>query len=123
MIEIQTLSPNAFRLTPSGKITEDDFSRLAPTIDAAIAEHGSIRLMIDASGFQGWDSFAAFERHAGFIRAHQRKVERLAVVTGHDWQEWLVDAMRMVLHPEARAFAKGQEADALQWLLAVVVCD
>ena len=118
MIEIQTLSPNAFRLTPSGKITEDDFSRLSPTIVAAIAEDGSIRLMIDASSFQGWDGFAAFERHAGFIRAHQRKVERLAVVTGHDWQEWLVDAMRTVLHPEARAFAKGQEADALQWLLA-----
>ena len=40
------------------------------------------------------------------------------MVTGHDWQEWLVDTMRMFIHPEAKAFAKGQEADALQWLLA-----
>ncbi len=118
MIEVQTLSPNSFKITPSGKLTEDDFTRLAPPIDAAIAEHGQIRLMIDASGFRGWDSFAAFERHAGFVRSHQRKVERLAVVTGHDWQEWLVDTMRMVLHPDARAFARGSEAEALQWLLA-----
>ena len=118
MIEVQTLSPNAFRLTPSGKLMEDDFSRLAPPIDAAIAEQGQIRLVIDASGFRGWESFAAFERHAGFVRAHQRKVERLAVLTGHDWQEWVVDTMRLFLHPEARAFAKDREAEALQWLLA-----
>ena len=119
MIRLELLSSNAFRLAPSGKLTEDDFGGLAPMIDAAIAEHGEIRLMIDASGFRGWDSFAAFERHAGFVRARQRKVEWLAVLTGHDWQEWLVDTMRMFLHPEARAFAKGQEADALRWLLAV----
>jgi len=118
MIAIESVSPNAFRLAPSGKLTEDDFARLTPTIDAAIAEHGQVRLMIDASGFRGWDSFAAFQRHAGFVRAHQRKIERLAVVTGHDWQEWLVDTMRMFLHPEARAFPKDREADALQWLLA-----
>jgi len=117
MIEVQTLSKNAFKLTPSGKLTEDDFSRLEPPIDAAIAEHGAIRLMIDASGFRGWESFAAFERHAGFVRAHQRKVERLAVLTGHDWQEWVVDTMRMFLHPEARAFARDREAEALEWLL------
>ena len=118
MIAIESVSPNAFRLAPSGKLTEDDFARLTPTIDAAITEHGQVRLMIDASSFRGWDSFAAFERHVGFVRTHQRKVERLAVVTGHDWQEWLVDTMRMFLHPEARAFAKDREADALQWLLA-----
>jgi hypothetical protein len=117
MITIEPLSPNTFRLAPSGKIAEDDVSRLAPTIDAAIAEHGEIRLMIDASGFRGWDSFAAFERHAVFIRSHQKGVERLAVVTGHGWQEWLVDSIRMFLHPEAKAFAKEREADALQWLL------
>jgi SpoIIAA-like len=118
MIEIHELTPKTFKVAPSGKIAEDDFLRLTPTIDAAIAAHGQIRLMVDASDFTGWDNFAAFQRHAGFIRSHQKKIERLAVVTGHGWQEWLVDTMRMFLHPEAKAFAKDREADALQWLLS-----
>jgi hypothetical protein len=39
-----------------------------------------------------------------FIKNHQRNVERIAAVVGHDWQYWGVDMARMFLHPEARAF-------------------
>jgi hypothetical protein len=69
-------------------------------------------------GFNGWETFAAFQAHASFIRNHQGSVERLAVIVGHDWQHWLVDAMRMFLHPDAKAFDKNREEEARKWVAA-----
>ena len=118
MITAEPVSDRALRLTPSGKLSAADFHTLAPVVDAMIERNGSIRLLIDASGFSGWDSLAALEAHGGFIKNHQRHVERIAVIVGHDWQHWLVDTVRLVLHPQARAFDKAQESEALDWIRA-----
>ena len=64
-----------------------------------------------------WESSAAFQAHASFIKNHQRNVERIAVIVGHDWQHWLVDAVRMFLHPEARAFDESGEHEARSWVV------
>jgi hypothetical protein len=42
--------------------------------------------LINASNFGGWENMARFERHVGFVKDHHRKVGRIAVITGHDWQ-------------------------------------
>ncbi len=116
MIKAEPISANALKLAPQGKLTAADFRALAPRVDAMIERSGQIRLLIDATQFDGWDSFEGFKTHAAFIRAHQRHVERLAVIAGHDWQRWLIDLARMVLHPDARAFDKAQEGEAIQWI-------
>jgi SpoIIAA-like len=116
MIKTETISSNTLKVIPSEKLMEADFRRLAQQVDAMIRDHGQIRLLIDAGAFNGWENFAAFEAHAGFIRNHQKHVERLAVIAGHDWQRWLVEAARMFLHPEAKAFEKNHEGEALAWL-------
>ena len=59
----------------------------------------------------------AFESHAGFVKNHQQKVERIAVIAAHDWQHWLIGAVRIFLHPEARAYDKNHESEALQWIV------
>jgi hypothetical protein len=83
-----------------------------------ITKCGQVRLLIDVSGFNGWEGYAAFQAHAGFIKNHQRNVERIAVIVGHDWQHWVVDAARMFLHPEARAFDKSREDEAQRWVVS-----
>jgi hypothetical protein len=42
----------------------------------------------------------------------------LAVIAPHEWQHWLVAAVRIFLHPQARAFKPGQEEEARNWLMA-----
>jgi hypothetical protein len=79
MIKIEALSTNALRITAPEKLKADDFSRVTPQIDSFISQHGTIRLLIDATGFNGWENIEAFENHAGFVRNHQMKVERIAV--------------------------------------------
>ena len=101
MIKTEIISANALRLTVPDKLKADDFRQIAPQIDSLISQYGKIRLLIDASGFNGWENIGAFENHAGFVKNHQRKVERIAVIA----------------HPEARAYDKNHESEALQWIV------
>ena len=117
MIKTDIISANALRITVPDKLKADDFRHIAPQIDSLISQYGKIRLLIDASGFNGWENIEAFENHAGFVKNHQQKVERIAVIAAHDWQHWLIGAVRIFVHPEARAYDKNHESEALQWIV------
>ena len=95
-----------------------DFQQIAPEVDFIIRQYGKIRLLIDASKFSGWENVSAFENHAAFVKSHQQEVERIAVVVAHDWQHWLVGAVRIFCHPEVKAFDQAQEAEALRSVIA-----
>jgi hypothetical protein len=117
MIKTEVISANVLRITVPDKLNADDFRQIAPQIDSLIRQYGTIRLLIDASGFHGWENIGAFETHAGFVRDHQRKIERIAVIVAHDWQHWLIAAVRIFAHPDATAYDKGHEHEALQWVV------
>ena len=117
MIKTDIISGNVLRITAPDKLKADDFRQIAPQVDSIISRYGKVRLLIDASGFNGWENIEAFENHAGFVKNHQQKVDRIAVIVAHDWQRWLVGAVRVFLHPEVRAYDKGHESEALQWIV------
>ena len=117
MIKTDIISGNVLRITAPDKLKADDFRQIVQQVNSIISRYGKIRLLIDASGFNGWENIEAFENHAGFVKSHQRKVDRIAVIVAHDWQHWLVGAVRVFLHPEVRAYDKGHESEALQWIV------
>lgn len=117
MIKTDMISRNVLRITASEQLKADDFRKIAPQVDSIINQYGTIRLLIDASGFKGWENIPAFEHHAGFVKRHQQKVERIAVIAGQDWQHWLIGAVRIFLHPEVRAYDKAHENEALKWIV------
>jgi hypothetical protein len=118
MIKTEIISGNVLKmiLAPD-KIKADDFRQVAPQVDSIINRYGKIRLLIDATGFNGWENITAFENHAGFVKNHQQKVDRVAVIVAHDWQHWLVGAVRIFLHPEVKAYDNGRENEALKWIV------
>ena len=116
MIKTEAISANALRIIVPEKLKADDFGQIAPQVDSLISQHGKIRLLLDASGFNGWENIEAFEKHIGFVKDHQQKVERIAVIAGHEWQHWLISVVRMFVHPEIRAYDKGHQSEALQWI-------
>ena len=118
MIKTEIISRNSLRIIVPEKLKADDFRQIAPQVDSIIRQHGNIRLLIDASRFSGWENVAAFENHAAFVKRHQDKVERIAVIVGHEWQHWLIGTVRIFLHPEVKAYDKRQEREALQWIAA-----
>jgi hypothetical protein len=118
VIKTDIISGNVLRILAPEKLKADDFRQIAPQVDSIISQCGKIRLLIDASGFNGWENIAAFENHAGFVKSHHQKVDRIAVIVAHDWQHWLVGAVRVFLHPEVRAYDKSHEGEALKWINA-----
>ena len=123
MIKTEIISANALRIIAPEKLKADDFRQLAPQVNSLISQHGKIRLLIDASGFNGWENVAAFANHVGFVKNHQRKVERIAVIAAHGWQHWVIGAVKMFLlklprfrgHPTFGVFGvhNGKKAPAL----------
>ena len=117
MLKIEVISANAVKITAPKKLKADDFLQIAPQIESLVSQQGQIRLLIDASEFTGWENVTAFENHAGFVKSHQQKVERIAVIVAHEWQHWLVGAVRVFVHPQVRAYEKNCEGEALQWIV------
>lgn len=117
MIKTESISANVLKIVAPEKLKADDFGRIAPQVDSIINQYGKIRLLIDASKLSGWENIAAFEKHAEFVKGHQQKVERIAVIIGHDWQNYVIGAVRMFLHPEVRAYDKSHESEALEWIV------
>lgn len=116
MFDTEVLSPYALKITAPEKLKAEDFGQLAPQVDAIIAQHGKIRLLIDASHLHGWEDLGAFEKHAMFIRDHQDKVDRIAVIAPHEWQHWLISMMRMFVHPHIKAYDTGHVPQAQLWI-------
>jgi hypothetical protein len=117
MINTQVIAPGVLKIVAPKTLAAGDFAELAPKVEAMMKEQdNNIRLLIDASRLEGWENIAALENHAAFVKAHQQKVARIAVIARHEWQHWLVGAVRVFLHPEVRVFDKGDETGALQWL-------
>jgi len=121
MIKIETIGPAVLKILVPETLKSDDFLAIAPEVEAIIKQFGRIRLLVDASRLEGWDNFAALEKHAAFVKDHQGNVERIAVIARHEWQHWLVGAVRVFLHPEVKAFDIGHEAEALRWITKLTV--
>ena len=83
MLEYSIVEPGGIlRVAPSGALTVEDFAGLARFADAYLNTHGTLGgLLIEAQAFPGWDSFAALSAHLRFLRDHQRRIERIALVT------------------------------------------
>ena len=117
MIKTELVGARALKITVPEKLKADDFRQLAPQIDSLISQHGKIRLLIDASNFGGWENISAFERHIGFVKGHHQKIERIAVIAAHDWQQWVIGTVRIFVHPEVRAYDVRNQSEALQWIV------
>lgn len=116
MIKVERIADGVLKVVAPTKLQSGDFAELARQIEPIIRQKGQLRLLIDASHLAGWKDLPALEEHAAFVKSHHEKVERIAVIAAHQWQRWLISAIKVFLHPEVRAFENGQEAEALRWL-------
>ena len=99
-----------------GSVEAADYeSTLRPTIEAALAEHGKIRIVIELGPeYEGYTASAAWE-DTKLWAPHLRDWERCAVVTDH---RFLVDAIRLfaiVMPGEIKTFPVSELAAALAW--------
>ncbi len=104
-------------LRPEGAIHAGDFETVAKSVDRYIDRKGSLRgVMIEAAGFPGWDSVAAFISHMRFVRDHHRLIGKVAAVSDSAFLSFAPHVAKHFVKAEIRHFNAGDRESALAWL-------
>ena len=103
---------------PKSAIQQDDFTKIAEVVDPHIEATGDLAgIILEATGFPGWNSFGAMVNHFRFIRDHHKHVKKIAVVTDSHLGDV---AQRLASHfvsAEIKHFPAGQAEEARKWIL------
>lgn len=106
-------------LRPEGALTAGDFQQLTRDVDAYLAKYARIRgVMVEATEFPGWDSFAALSGHMRFIRNHHRLIQRVAVVSDAPFAKLGPAIARHFISAQVRRFDPSEREAAMAWLMS-----
>ncbi|MFA0412971.1 STAS/SEC14 domain-containing protein [Vibrio renipiscarius] len=99
-----------------GKLTHDDYQRLVPMLDAALAkiEQPKVKVFFDATEFEGWELRAAWDDFK-LGMSHGSEFDRVALYGSHGWQEWAAKVGSWFINGDIRSFEEYDEAVA--WLM------
>jgi hypothetical protein len=118
MLEFSILRPEGIVvLKPDASLTKEDFVGLSASVDAHLADHASLHgLLIHAEAFPGWENFAGFAAHIRFVRNHQQKIERVALVTDSPIARVAEALAKHFVAAEIKHFPFADYEKALNWL-------
>ena len=107
-------------LEPDGALSREDFERAAKAIDPHLEKSGKLNgLVVRVQKFPGWDSFGALASHLRFVKAHHRRIARIALCTdsalgnvapriANHFVEADIRAFKFAEFDRARAWAAGE---------------
>jgi len=120
MVEVELFRDDGVvTVFPTGPLAERDFIELAGLVDPYLEQHGNLKgLMISAQHFPGWENFASLVSHIRFMRNHETRVRRVALVTDSAVLELVPVLARHFVQAEVQRFAFDQRDAAFAWLKA-----
>jgi hypothetical protein len=118
MIEVMPESQeNVAGVKVSGKITAKEYEDVViARLDAIIKKHGKARFMwfLDDS-FKGAEAGAMWD-DAKFGLKHRNDFEKLALVGGPTWMDWLTKLAAKIISGETKTFPREKLQEAWDWL-------
>jgi hypothetical protein len=118
MIEVLPESQgNVMGVKFSGKATSREYEEvIIPAVEAIVQQHGKIRLMymVDDS-FEGAEAGAWWDDTKLGIK-HRNDFEKMALVGGPKWMEWLTNICGKLMSGESRTFSLEQTQEAWDWI-------
>ena len=110
-------SDNVIGVKVIGKLTAADFIAIVPGIEAIIARHGKVRFLVDLTAFGGWEWHAAWDDFAFGIR-HWGDIEKMAIVTGPEWDDLAANIAGALMHAEVKPYRSPEIKRAWEWTRA-----
>jgi hypothetical protein len=122
------LDPNLDReaallhLRPTGKLRKEDFEQLALLVDPFIDETGGLRgLIVETASFPGWSDLPAMIQHLRFVRAHHRKIARVALVTNSPIADFAQHLAAHFVSAQIKHFGAKELDSARQWIASAEI--
>jgi hypothetical protein len=98
----------------SGKLTDADYKDLTPVLEKAIADLGSINMLMQFEDFNGWEAKAAWDDYETFTK-FKHKIGRISIVGDNAWEKWMTKLGKL-FYGEMKYFDKSQLQDAWKWV-------
>ena len=99
----------------SGKLHDADYKTFVPIVDAAVAQHGKVRLLAQFHDFHGWDLHALWD-DIKFSTTHCTKIDRIALVGDKAWEKWMAQVCKPFTLAKVRYFDVSEAQAAQAWL-------
>ena len=94
---------NVLGFRVGGDVTREDYDVLVPAVQAIVDGSGSVRLLLDLTGFH-WEKVDAWAADLRFGKTYHNSIERMAIVGRHEWEKWLTRLAEPFYAREARYF-------------------
>jgi len=102
----------------SGEVEAEDYENLLPKLDAAIAAHGKINLLVVMEDYEGFDGLEAAKADFRFGTQQYRQVEKAAFVSDKKWMGRMVKIMDpFTRRTDEKTFDPGEIDAAWAWIL------
>jgi hypothetical protein len=111
----QKAETNTLEIELSGRLTKEDYETFVPKIEAAIAEHGKLRMLVRLTDFHGWNAGALWE-DLKFDARHFTDIERLAIVGEKTWEKGMAVFCKPFTTAEVRYYDKDELDRARAWV-------
>jgi hypothetical protein len=118
MIEVMPESQgNVLGVKFTGKVTAKEYEDvIIPGVEAVLKEHDKARfLYVLDEGFQGVEAGAMWDDTKLGLK-HRNDFEKLALVGGAKWMEWLTKMCAKLISGETKTFSLEQLPEAWDWL-------
>jgi hypothetical protein len=115
MLQITENHGRLLALRVSGKLERLDYDRIVPVVEAAIAAHAPIRVLIEMDDFRGFSAAALLEELKFDVR-NRKHFERIAVLGGGVLARWLTKVGRALFTADVRSFHPQHERTARAWI-------
>ena len=99
----------------SGKLAKADYEHFVPEFDRLVRQHGKLRVLLDMTGFHGWQAGALWE-DIKFDFKHFADIERLAMVGDKKWEQGMAAFCKPFTKATIRYFDHADAAEAGKWL-------
>ena len=101
----------------SKKLTANDYEHiLIPALETILTAHGKIKGVIYISeDFQGWELKAIWD-DAKFGIQHRKDFDKLAIVGGKSWIEWITKMGALLTSAEIKFYEEAQLINAISWV-------
>jgi len=98
-----------------GKLHDEDYKQVLPTMESILTAEGKVRLFIQFEDFHGWDLRAAWD-DLTFNLKHYADFERIAMVGDCHWEKWMANFFKPLMKAEVRYFDNSDADAAWKWL-------
>lgn len=116
-LKFELLDDGVLVVHPTGVLRREDFDKLSSVVDPWIETHPALQgLVICIHKFPGWENIGSFIHHISFVKAHHRKVRRIALAVDGILPKLVSAFSSHFVEAEIKQFSCENVKDAVAWV-------